>query len=744
MPTSPPSATSSLIFPTSSAPSLSSTLSSLKRHTLSIHNRLRSIEQDAAFVNAVASSYGRPVIANERCGSWYIRPLTPQLDSSGSRVAEEGEEGKGTGTGKAGSCYFKSTDGHMDNWRLNLRRLNLHVLDIVGNGDGCIIVDSTRRGKRMPDALSKTIPIWCAVMNKTLFPEISHDLHTPPQSVSASEHSQIQSRLDNLAQDLIDLDLDLSSLRKRITKPLRPLWVTQDSSLPEERSDFPDFHPLILCTASRRVEGAEVSEGGYIQGAGDDSEGWSHGLTPEVFWSTRDLLLSTPEEELPVLISNLVSTGGNSFKSLSEDNATLIQPTANLFLAPLSDLAPCLTSRSYTHIITISTTSEPPSELSSVLTPQTTKAKNTYLGLKEGKLGSRALRSQLGSAVRFVSSPCPEGYSERKILIAAQHPHDHGIGVALAILCYFYDEDGTFHALPLQISDTPQPLASPRSPQEPKQNLAPTTSDVITKQLIQRRLARLLSAFPSSVNPARETLKAVNTFLMSPFEYEVIEGYRGADEVNDPEADDLPPPTLRHDALTPYSDPWVVSYDHRDIKGLQIILKSEDPAAKVGFSLRQKIMGNVERLACGENLGLPEKGFEILLGVHEALEELHISLPDDIVDTLEAEQRRVEYVSKVWLQAQKYFLSCASVVVCTRAAVGSKAISVGFHPSHVIVDEAAQCKEYECLLPLVLVKGRVRSSLLIGDHQQLRPITKTEKRSEFAEYAVLSLFKPSL
>lgn len=32
----------------------------------------------------------------------------------------------------------------------------------------CIIVDSTRKGKRVPDALSKTIPIWCATINNAV------------------------------------------------------------------------------------------------------------------------------------------------------------------------------------------------------------------------------------------------------------------------------------------------------------------------------------------------------------------------------------------------------------------------------------------------------------------------------------------------------------------------------------------------------------------------------------------------
>ena len=67
----------------------------------------------------------------------------------------------------------------------------------------CIIVDSTRRGKRMPDALSKTVPVWCAVLNRLLFedqPEC-HELHTPACAVSRSEHTQIEARLLQFVQD---------------------------------------------------------------------------------------------------------------------------------------------------------------------------------------------------------------------------------------------------------------------------------------------------------------------------------------------------------------------------------------------------------------------------------------------------------------------------------------------------------------------------------------------------------------
>jgi tRNA A64-2'-O-ribosylphosphate transferase len=119
---------------------VSSTLNSLKRSALSITNRLNSITADSEFTSAVAEAFGLPLVANERCGSWYIPPEN-----------------------KVEGVYFKSTDGHMNVWSFSLRRLNIQVLDVVGEYGGyvsiemicvlkaevcrCVIVDSTRRGK---------------------------------------------------------------------------------------------------------------------------------------------------------------------------------------------------------------------------------------------------------------------------------------------------------------------------------------------------------------------------------------------------------------------------------------------------------------------------------------------------------------------------------------------------------------------------------------------------------------------
>lgn len=171
-----------IIFPhLSNTPNLSSTLSSIKRSTLSIHNRLNSIIFDSEFVNSVADAYGLPLVANERCGSWYIPPSK-----------------------KTEGVYFKSTDGHMGQWSFSLRRLNLQLLDVVEKYGGAVIVDSTRKGKSMPDALSKTVPMWCCVVNRAVFGEkIKCDLYSPPQAVGESEHAQMESRVDGFVQQFL-------------------------------------------------------------------------------------------------------------------------------------------------------------------------------------------------------------------------------------------------------------------------------------------------------------------------------------------------------------------------------------------------------------------------------------------------------------------------------------------------------------------------------------------------------------
>lgn len=442
---------SDLVFSSQANHNFSRILTDLKKSNLSITNRLQSVKQDATFVAHVAAAYGRPLIANERCGSWYIPP-----------------------TSKAGSAYFKSTDGHAGQWKFSTRRLNLHLLDTISQRDGCIIVDSTRRGKRIPDALSKTIPIWCCVLNRVLFPEdeARHGLHTPPNAVSASEHAQMEARIPDFVESFRSLGLDITSL-EQIRKPLRPMWITQDTQLVETGTIFEDYHPVICCTSSRRVVGTEMSEGGYIQGAGDDTENWAHGLTAPIFWANEEQLLSTPEAELPALIEMLVDAVS---KESTAQKPRQIAPC--LFVAPLTQV---YAASEYSCIIS----------LSPKTTDQSAWVKSPTqmdVGLGKHKVASRNLRSALPQICEFAKSALVASHdSDPKVLVLCETGKDLSVAVCLALLCQFFEDDGS-----LQNSG------------EKKD---------INKSVIKIKLSRIMTAFPEA-NPSRATLQSVNSYFM--------------------------------------------------------------------------------------------------------------------------------------------------------------------------------------------------------------------------------------
>lgn len=443
--------TSDIIFPFLST-NFSTTLSDLKRSTLNIGNRLRSISEDAEFVRAVADVYGLPLVANERCGSWYIPP---------DRKAE--------------SAYFKSTDGHTGQWSFSLRRLNIQVLDVIEANQGCIIVDSTRRGKSMPDALSKTVPIWCAVLNRVIFPnkQDSHHLLAPPECVSDSERAQIEGRLSRFADQLRSLQVDEQQLRQRLSRPLRPFWITRESGVPASALDITEFYPIVLCTASRRVSGAEMSENGYIQGAGDDNEGWSRGLTPPHFWKNKETLMNVAEQDLSDIIARIL---GQDQDATNDTCHALIAPTEWLSIASLSALDN-LAQNQYSHLLICG-------EYPLV---KTKFAKNqTYLRCRTGKLGSRDLRKELHKARSLNSHLTPDD----KILVACPDGKDIAVGIALAVLCLHADDNGNF----LEYAATSVPF---------------------NKELIRRRLSWIMTSMPSA-KPSRATLQSVHDFLLSP------------------------------------------------------------------------------------------------------------------------------------------------------------------------------------------------------------------------------------
>ncbi|XP_072985442.1 tRNA A64-2'-O-ribosylphosphate transferase isoform X1 [Typha latifolia] len=270
----------------------------IKRSENSLYNALRSIYEDSTFVSEIAALWpDLPLLANLRCGLWY----SPRFDST---------------------CYFKSTDGHNNNWSFSTSRLNLHVAQLAGQRGGCIIVDSTRKGKRFPDSMSKTIPIWACVLNRAIKKHLQmmagyvesddglsstssnepmemrtipvywdSSLHLPLW-VLDTEKAAIERRLDEWTEKFELCGADIASLAFNLKKPLRPLWISQKSliwinDIPD--SDSWDFTPIILLSSSAPVGIAKQRTSSefswhYIPGAGDDEESWARGLSPKLFW----------------------------------------------------------------------------------------------------------------------------------------------------------------------------------------------------------------------------------------------------------------------------------------------------------------------------------------------------------------------------------------------------------------------------------------------------------------------------
>ncbi|KAH9827317.1 tRNA a64-2'-o-ribosylphosphate transferase [Teratosphaeria destructans] len=473
---------SDIIFPLATH-DIKNALTELKRSNLSISNRLRSIKQDAEFVKGVTEAYALPLVANERCGSWYIDP-----------------------TDKAGSAYFKSTDGHFGQWSFSLRRLNLQVLNVIQQYGGyglckslievsesvfadvcyfyvyrCIIVDSTRRGKRMPDALSKTIPIWICVLNRLLFPKSlhSHHLCTPPQVVSASEHAQIQERVPSMVDAVRSLNLDVDSMRIKLgERPMQPVWVTPGSSIESQpRNKFDDCHAIVLCTASSRdsEDAHDGRQAEYVQGAADDHESWACGLDAVTFWHHQQMLLATPEDELPSLIEDLVVMPTSK---PSARQPILVKPTTTLWIA--NNSAAEQLHRDYDVVITCDTS--PSTSLAEAM-----KSRYIQLACSTGKNGSRQLRTELSklSALDDIFA----NTSGQKILVTCQTGKDLAVGAALAVICRFVGGDGS--------------LRSDRS-----------VAGVLNKDAIKQRLSWIMVSLPDA-SPSRATLQSVNAFLLS-------------------------------------------------------------------------------------------------------------------------------------------------------------------------------------------------------------------------------------
>lgn len=330
----------------------------------------------------------------------------------------------------------------------------------------------------MPDALSKTVGIWIVVLNRLLFDDRpdSHELMTPSEVVSQSEHAQIEERLDRFVEEARQLELNLDELRARVKKPMRPFWVTPATSLDLlSTADVDDsFATVVLCTASSKPSIGVRDDPNYVQGAADDHEAWSCGLTAPVFWRNSKSLLATAEDDLPAKIAVLAR---DSASEKSDSLPVLIQPTVSLFVGNESTVE----QASSTIDVLVHCGLDVDSKVRARIEKRGGHV--IHLSCTSGKNGSRQLRASLHhlEGLSKVSQASP------KILVAGQDDKDMAVGAALAIVCSFVDESGKLDCA----------------------NRQPT----INKVEIKKRLSWIIVSKPDAA-PSRATLQSVNSYIM--------------------------------------------------------------------------------------------------------------------------------------------------------------------------------------------------------------------------------------
>ncbi|KAJ3110800.1 hypothetical protein HDU96_006262 [Phlyctochytrium bullatum] len=408
-------------------------------------NRLKSIDQDAQFVSRIADLLPRfPVLANERCGVWYVDPerAHPQ------------------------TVYFKSTDGHYGKWDFNMRRMNRHVLETIADSGGCIIVDSTRHGKRIPDSMAKTIPIWCCTINNAVWRhrhggagpdtgrqgedgldagelEWDREVHTLPSVVSRNEHEEISKAISGFVEKLMrSPSIDLAAISNTLKKPLRPLWITRASEVDEDWAAHLaslDFYPVVCLSASEAVpDGLERRNGyAYIQGSADDHEAWGMGLTPSLFWKNRDRLVSSDSVvECEEIVREIVAELGPQASIRGKDQGMDPESGSNDTFTWIGGTGIAIGNRESEHA------GMNPSVDGAVTATVPAGKRYLYLPIPEGKKGQAAMFENISTGVAFIAEELRRG---GKILVHCMQGKDRSVSMVLSFLIQYADQHGAIH-----------------------------------------------------------------------------------------------------------------------------------------------------------------------------------------------------------------------------------------------------------------------------------------------------------
>ena len=190
------------------------------------------------------------------------------------------------------------------------------------------------------------------------------------------------------------------------------------------------------------VHNSDMAEGGYVQGAADDSESWAQGLSPTLFWHNRDRLMAASPNEIEELIKEILlseSIGdGQLPQGLNQGPLLkLIKPTTPIYIGDLSILGNPMPV-DYDAMVVCNAKSDPNLEAKYT-------RKYIHLACPNGKLGGRLLRKELPKMHKVLDTLQPF----RRLLFCCATGRDLSVGAALVALCLYFKNDGMYNVLEL-------------------------------------------------------------------------------------------------------------------------------------------------------------------------------------------------------------------------------------------------------------------------------------------------------
>lgn len=424
----------------------------LRKDNYSLINRLQSIIYDYKFIKSLNLS-NFPLIPNERCGSWYL-PSNEYPTST----------------------YFKSTDGHTNEWKFSYRRLNLNLIPIIKENGGVVIVDSTRKGKPLPDALLKTIPIWCAVINCLAFGvDTDKDRYLClPDVIPETEKAQIIRLIPLFVSEVKRLNL----FQVDLGKPLVPYWIYPNKRKVALRRNA--YHVVCLSASDTQLEtirvrndNDEITTWQYIQGSADDHELWvtdeicNGKFNPKLLWRCMDQItdstgyINLTEKQLINKLNELSTANTTSEVEICQI------PSTNIHFGSINEDFDYNLEIDIENIVILS---------KHCVNNIPKRVKVFQFPLENNKKGSKGLREVFPSLIPQINT---------KTLILCDDGKDLSVSVVIILLIRNYN---------LKL----EPLE---------------TTGKGNKDLVKQFLSLVNQITP--VNPSRNTLQSINSFLMS-------------------------------------------------------------------------------------------------------------------------------------------------------------------------------------------------------------------------------------